>query len=61
MADDILRIEKRYNTLIFDNSILIVTKKGSFFFTSFLARDKVFHMLVDIFVDNHEVAPQMRG
>jgi len=60
MADDILRIEKRYNTLIFDNSILIVTKKGSFFFTSFLARDNVFHMLVDVFVDNHKVAPQMR-
>lgn len=50
LADDILKIEKRYNTLIFDNSILVITKKDSFFFTSFLARDKVFHILLDVFV-----------
>jgi hypothetical protein len=50
MGEDILKIEKRNNTLIFDNSILVISKKGSFFFTSFLARDKVFHLLLDIFV-----------
>jgi hypothetical protein len=50
MGEEILKIEKRYNTLIFDNSILVISKKGSFFFTSFLARDKVFHLLLDIFV-----------
>ena len=57
-ADEILRIEKRYNTLIFDNSILVLSKKGSFFFTSFLARDRVFQILLDVFVYNNELPAQ---
>lgn len=38
----ILRIEKRINALIFDNSIAIITSKGEIFFTSFVFRDKAY-------------------
>lgn len=38
----ILRIEKRVNAIIFDNSIAVITSKGEIFFTSFVYRDKAY-------------------
>ena len=38
----ILKIEKRINALIFDNSIAVLTSKGEIFFTSFVFRDKAY-------------------
>jgi len=38
----IMKIEKRINALIFDNSIAIITSKGEIFFTSFVFRDKAY-------------------
>ena len=38
----ILRFEKRINTLIFDNSIAMITSKGEIFFTSFVFRDRAY-------------------
>ena len=40
--DVILKIEKRINALIFDNSIAVITNKGEIFFTSFVFRDKAY-------------------
>ena len=37
--EDINKIEKRSNVLIFDNSISITTINGEMFFTSFFSRD----------------------
>ena len=45
--DDITTIEKRYNAVVFDNSIAIITKKSEIFLTSFINRDKAFE-LIDI-------------
>jgi len=42
---DIIRIEKRKNALIFDNSLAIITSKGELFFTSYVARDACFKLL----------------
>lgn len=42
---DILKIEKRKNAVVFDNSIAIVTLKGELFFTSYVARDACFTLL----------------
>ena len=44
--NDIIRIEKRYNALIFDNSIAIVTPRGELFFTSFVFRDKAYVSII---------------
>lgn len=38
----IIRVEKRMNAIIFDNSIAIITLKGEIFFTSFVFRDKAY-------------------
>ncbi len=35
-------MEKRYNALVFDNSIAITTVNGEMFFTSFFSRDEAF-------------------
>lgn len=43
---DILRIEKRYNALIFDNSIAVITLKGEVFFTSFVFRDRAYISII---------------
>lgn len=43
---DISKIEKRYNALIFDNSIAIITTRGELFFTSFVFRDKAYACIV---------------
>lgn len=43
---DILRIEKRYNALIFDNSIAVITLKGEVFFTSFVFRDRAYTSII---------------
>lgn len=42
---DITKLEKRYNALIFDNSIAVLTKNNEFFFTSFVYRDKAYKLL----------------
>ena len=42
---DILKVEKRYNALIFDNSIAVTTVNGEMFFTSFFARDEAFDLI----------------
>lgn len=39
---DILKIEKRINALIFDNSIAVITNKGEIFFTSFVFRNQAY-------------------
>ena len=44
--EDIKRIEKRYNALIFDNSIAVITKTGELFFTSFVFRDKAYAAII---------------
>ena len=44
--NDIIKIEKRYNAVIFDNSIAIVTPRGELFFTSFVFRDKAYISIV---------------
>jgi len=46
--NDVIRIEKRYNALIFDNSIAIITPRGELFFTSFVFRDKAYVSIVKI-------------
>lgn len=44
---DIKQVEKQYNAMIFDNSILVKTRspERSFFFTSFLQRDVCFDVI----------------
>ncbi len=42
---EIVDVKKRYNALIFDNSISIHTKNAEFFFTSFVHRDKAYEMI----------------
>lgn len=42
---EVVRIEKKYNLKIFDNSINIVTKKSELFFTSFVQRDNCYKIL----------------
>jgi len=44
--NDIIRIEKRINALIFDNSIAIITPRGELFFTSFVFRDKAYISII---------------
>lgn len=38
-------MEKRYNALIFDNSIAITTVNGEMFFTSFFSRDEAYDLI----------------
>ena len=42
---DIVRVEKKYNLKIFNNSIKIITKKSELFFTSFVYRDACHKMI----------------
>jgi hypothetical protein len=42
---DIVRVEKKYNLKIFNNSIKIITKKSELFFTSFVYRDACYKMI----------------
>ena len=42
---DIIKLEKKQNALIFNNSINIITKTQEFFLTSFIYRDKAFSVL----------------
>ena len=42
----ISRLEKKYNAMVFDNSIAIITKsEKEIFFTSFVYRDAAFDMI----------------
>ena len=43
--NEIARLEKMHNALIFDNSIAIHTKETEFFFTSFVFRDRAFELI----------------
>ena len=47
--NDVLKIEKKYNCKIFDNSILITTKITELFFTSFVFRDKCYDIVFDLY------------
>lgn len=42
---DILKIEKKYNAIIFDNSISITTCNGEIFLTSLVSRDKAYNLI----------------
>lgn len=42
---DIKKIEKRFNAVIFDNSISITTVNGEIFFTSFFSRNEAYDMI----------------
>ena len=46
---DIKKIEKKYNAIIFDNSISITTVNGEIFFTSFVSRDHAFDLICKTF------------
>jgi hypothetical protein len=45
---DIVKIDKKYNLKIFDNSILITTKNSEMFFTSFVYRDNCFQIIKNL-------------
>ncbi|KAL4504287.1 hypothetical protein ABPG72_021125 [Tetrahymena utriculariae] len=42
---DIIRIDKRKNALIFDNSIAVITQRGELFFTSYVQRDNCYKLI----------------
>ena len=42
---DIIKIEKKKNAIIFDNSLLITTIKANLFFASFVYRDKAYTLI----------------
>jgi hypothetical protein len=49
--EEIERVEKKYNLLIFDNSLQIVTKKSKLFFTSFVSRDQCYNVISELVKD----------
>jgi len=42
---DNVKIEKRFNAIIFDNSLAITTVNGEVFFTSFFKRDEAYKLI----------------
>lgn len=49
---DIIKIEKRFNAIIFDNSIAVKMEKAELFFTSFVFRDKCFSLIQKCIEEN---------
>lgn len=47
--EDMLKLEKSTNAMIFDNSISIYTSKGKLFFTSFIYRDKAYDKIIQLY------------
>lgn len=45
---DVVKVEKKKNLLIIDNSLSICTVKGDLFFTSFIERDKCLRHLNNV-------------
>jgi hypothetical protein len=52
--EDVIKVEKRYNLKIFNNSILIVTKRSELFFTSFVYRDQCYE-LINKMINNKKI------
>lgn len=46
---DVLKLEKKTNAYIFDNSISLKTPKGQILFASFFYRDKAFDLIMSEF------------
>lgn len=51
---DIKKIEKKYNAIIFDNSISITTLNGEIFFTSLVSRDQAYDLICKTFDINND-------
>jgi hypothetical protein len=51
---DIKKIEKKYNAIIFDNSISITTLNGEIFFTSIVSRDQAYDLICKTFDINND-------
>lgn len=58
---DIIKVEKRQNAVVFDNSISITTVNGEMFFTSFILRNEAYKMILsslDLAFDEMMYEPQ---
>lgn len=57
--NEIKKIEKRYNAVIFDNSIAVLTKETELFFTSFVFRDQAYALMQKLL--NQDDSPHLSG